>query len=429
MVQISIPEGVRPFVAAVAKYHFWILAALVPLVLLPLVFMANGTLTQQIASRRTVIDSKLGEVSTVTGLAPHPNEQWSTTVEADAAEIEDQTRAEWQRLWHGQQFLRIWPKLLDDDFIDAVTSLPPGGELKRPLLIRYKNRAPRLVRELPARMGVPNEIPESTAAQPAAQPAADAAPAKPKAPVVWNAADQQKVLASFEWTPVPSTTQVRLAQEELWVYGMFCDIVAGFNKGATGSHDAPISVVDQLTVGFPALQPQPGDPGVQRIVVPAAVPAAAGEQPLDAPMDMPLDQGGEGVPAATPVHPRFGGVPQPTDDDFRSWIYVDFDGRGLTAQQLTELADMKMVHLMPFVLRVVIDQRQLDRLLTTLASWPVPIDVRQVRINTDGGGSPGPDEPATADGRPFDVRVELRGTVALATPPDQPAGPAAEETP
>jgi hypothetical protein len=71
-----------------------------------------------------------------------------------------------------------------------------------------------------------------------------------------------------------------------------------------------------------------------------------------------------------------------------------------------------MVHLMPFVLRLTIDERRLDALLVDLAQAPIPIDVREVRINP--GSRPGPDAKA---GRGHDAVVELRGTVGLATPP------------
>ena len=97
-----------------------------------------------------------------------------------------------------------------------------------------------------------------------------------------------------------------------------------------------------------------------------------------------------------------------------------------------------MVNLVPFTLRVVIDQRKVDRLLQELATGDVPIDVRQVRINPSsqataaggplqgsGGFLPGSSEPgggasgaAEQRRRPFDVTLEVRGTVGLATPPN-----------
>jgi hypothetical protein len=135
--------------------------------------------------------------------------------------------------------------------------------------------------------------------------------------------------------------------------------------------------------------------------------------------------GGEAPPEASP------------DDLLRGWIYVDFTGKPLTAAELATSPDAQLVHLVPFVMRAIVDERKLDTLLVDLATAPVPIDVRQVRINVGAGGpgggmpSMGPmggfgpgggefgGQPAAAAGsRPHDVTVELRGTVALAKQPD-----------
>ena len=124
------------------------------------------------------------------------------------------------------------------------------------------------------------------------------------------------------------------------------------------------------------------------------------------------------------------------DDALRNWIYVDFDGKPLSAAELSSSPASLMVHLMPFVIRAVVDQRKLDSLLVELAASAVPVDVRQVRVNVGEGlatttiSSP----PTTADGtgrgsRNNDVVVELRGTVGLATPPDEKAFGLAPETP
>jgi hypothetical protein len=417
MVQVSIPEGVRPYLAGIVRYHFWILAALVPLILLPVLGMANTSLRGMIAAQQAQIDAKFSDLQGVTSESPHPNEMWSAAIDADTARIDAETHAEWQRLWHAQRGMRVWPQALGDDFLEAVAKLGPTGRLERPLLIRYQNMAPRLVRELPARMGVAMGDTEADPDKPQRPEAADPASAS-LPPLTWSADDQQKLYKSFDWPKVPVTTQVVMAQQELWVYAMFCDILKTFTRDATGAHDSPLTVVDRLAVGFPAIEAQPGGAGTKRLLVPELDPTAPGsEAPPDLP---PEDMGGpepEQSVAATPQHPRFGGPTQPAtiEDDYRSWVYVDFSGRGLTAAQLAEAPPM--FRLMPFVLRVVIDQRQLDRFLATLATWPIPIDVRQVRIASDENPvEPGSTAPVRV--RPHDVTVELRGTVGLATPPD-----------
>ncbi len=456
MAGIAIPENLRPALTALAKYHFWILAAVVPIALVPLLVIGGGSLKQRIAAQRQTIESKLGQVRSVTGVQPHPNENWRTTIDADIAAIDQETNEEWRRLWHAQSSLRVWPPQLGDDFLKDVTRLPPGGKLQRTSLVRYQNMAPRLARTLPERMGVRDAMVEKgpDAAAAAVDPTAGLAPI-----LAWNPTSQQKLYSSFVWQRVPNTTQVLLAQEELHVYGLFCDLLAGFVKGATGAHDSPLTFVDELAVGFPANGHGDRSLPAQRILIPkVAVPGAEGAPGMEGGIvDPGMMEGGGGDPQAQAIwHPRFttaggGGIGPPAegapppdpaagspDDNYRGWIYVDFSDKPLSVPELAANPVMRMVHLMPFVLRVVVDQRQLDRLLLTLAQSPVPIDVRQVRVNagypvgqiTEGkgggfagdGGSGMPGGPGSR--RPNDLVVELRGSVALAAPPVAAAPPA-----
>jgi hypothetical protein len=272
--------------------------------------------------------------------------------------------------------------------------------------------------------------------------------------VAWSASDQKRLFDSFKWEKPPSTTQVLLAQEELWVYGLFADVIKKMNEGAAGAFNAPVSSVIELAVGYPAAEDQPGGQGTGRVFIPAAATAGGGGEfggegmpppGMDPGMGMP----GEGGAMGRPLNPRFGGGSGPAmgggpmmggegggdpaaapvaspDDQLKEWIYVDFSSKPLTAAELATVPAARMVHLMPFVLRVTMDQRKLDTLLADLATIAVPIDVRQVRINPSqqvgglGGGAGAMPAPTDNGGlRPFDVTVELRGTVGLAPPPDK----------
>lgn len=427
MAGIAIPDNLRPTLAAIAKYHFWILAALVPLVLVPLLFVGSGSLRGRIVDQRRQIESKLGQARSVTAVQPHPNESWQQAIDADAQAVGDETLVEWRRFWHSQRWLRSWPTELGAEFLTDVATLEPGGKLERPSLIRYREVAPRLVRALPRLMGVASGMGDATDAK-AAAAVVDPALAPP---LSWNPANQNSIENSFVWEAVPNTTQVLLAQEELWVYGMFCRLIADFVKsgGTTGAHDSPLIVVDELAVGFPAIAGPTQARGQARIVLPKVAEGAVpgGEFATEAP------PGGEAT-GGQPWHPRFtgagsgqraeGGSP---DDDYRGWIYVNFSGKPLSAAELAADPAMRMVHLMPFVLRVTVDQRQLDRLLTTLAAAPVPIDVREVRVNPGASvGDAAEGQASSRTGpRANDIVAELRGTVALAVEPT--AAPAAAD--
>jgi hypothetical protein len=463
---VQIPDNVRPYLDAVLKHHFWILLAIVPLIVLPMVFLARGKLAAEIDSARSQIESRLSAVRSVTGIQPHPNDAWSSEIDNATKRVKGQTLTEWRKVWDSQQPLRVWPASLGPDFVQKATTLKPAAKLPRPMLERYQNSVRAIVRTLPARMGADELMVEGAAGgpgQPAGPPPGmidpgmmrgrPGMPEKPMALVQWNPADQQRLYASFNWDRPPSTTQVVLAQEELWVYGVLADAIARVNKTAAGAYNAPIPLVEQLAVGYPAAEDKPGAAGGGRIVVPVAAGQANPMGEFAPPSDPAMMEGGA---VGRPPHPRFGSggmggpmgapggapggeaPPEASPDDLlRSWIYVDFSGKPLMAAELATSPDAQLVHLVPFVMRAIVDERKLDTLLVDLATAPVPIDVRQVRINVGAGGpgggmpSMGPmggfgpgggefgGQPAAAAGsRPQDVTGALRGTVALAKQPD-----------
>jgi len=456
MAKISASAQIRPWLDLLRKHHFWLLASLVPLVLLPLLFLARETLTSQIGEVRRQIDGHIAALKVVREIPQHPNDFWSNDIDTSTMRVKRETLAEWKKFWVSQQPLRVWPEVLGDDFVKKyATTLKPDTKLPPQYRERYQNMVRTLVRELPARMGVEDRMGDASEPQQGRSPP----PPRPElmrpgmmpdgvTPEVspylssWSGENQQRIYASFNWDKAPTPAKVLLAQEELWVYGLLCDAVAALNKSATGPHNAAIASVDELSVGYPAAEDNPGGVSGGRVTrVSASLTPGAMEPPPE--MAPP---GIEGAAVGRPPNPRFGGgqnsgpmgappgeaaVAVEPDEQLRNWIYVNFQGKPLNAAELAAAVDSQMVHLMPFVLRVVIDQRQIDPLLVALATTSIPIDVRQVRINAGGGASGGPSMgptfaepvaggPANAS-RLYDVNLELRGTVGLATQPTEAA--------
>jgi len=467
---VQLPDSLRQQLAPVVKYHFWILAALVPLLLLPALFLANGERRAAIARGKSAIDGHVSALNAVRNEPDHPNAAWTEAIDRQTQTVKEELLAEWTALWESQRPLRVWPERLGPDFLAAIEALQTGGrrDLQFRDLQRYQNTVPDIVRGLPARMGCEETMTETEGQFGPGRPQPGAGPDGGEDPeaslslvaLEWKSEDQKRLFGSFVWSRPPSTVQVLLAQEELWVYGLFCDAIKQVNAGSTALFDSRITTVEELAVGYPAAEEKPGGQGTGRVFAgrPSLGRGAGGgfDEGLPA-SDSDFGSGG-GAPRLEerPPHPRFSGTPGEVedrgdaggspggspDDPFKQWIYVDFAGRPLTARDIATKPEARFVHLMPFVLRLVMDQRQVDRLLVELASCPVPIDVRQVRINpTNQGSGPsvfeaggGADSAGMAVGsglqdrrqRPFDVTVELRGTVGLATPPDPAAlGPSA----
>ena len=447
----------RPGLAVLIKHHFWLLSLLVPLVLLPSLFLARGRLTSQIGTVRDQIKGHITALQNVRKIPQHPNSSWANEIDTSTMRVKRETFAEWRKFWDSQQSLRAWPESLGEDFVKATQSLKPDGKLSPRLLERYQNIVRSLVRALPDRMKVEEAMgdvtgagqgpprPQPSAASEMMRPGVGIGPGAivPEAPAyiaTWNPENQQRIYKSFDWDVRPSTAKVLLAQEELWVYEALCDVVAGVNKSATGPHNAAISNITELFVGYPAAEDNPGGVNGGRIV--RKGPKMVGDAMSGAPPDM-MAPGTPGAPGGRPLNPRFSGIlaggpggpgsmPMENapvvdaDEELRNWVYVDFSGKPMKAADLAAAVDSQMVHLMPFVLRVVIDQRQIDALLVGLATAAVPIDVRQVRINAAASGQPGQSAPAapvpvnaSGVGRLYDVTLELLGTVGLATPPNE----------
>lgn len=514
----QVPDNLKPQLAILAKYHFWMLALVTPLVLVPLLILGRGALQAKITQQAGQIKGKISDIESVQRVSPHPNDGWAKELDTDTKRVNAETFAEWQSFWDSQTQLRTWPGELGGDFVGAVATLTPEAKLPRPLLVRYQNMVKDLVKQLPARMGADQSM-EVVEDDDKRRPGEEQPVAASNALVTWAAENQTEIYESFVWEKPPTTQQVVLAQEELWVYGVLCDAIATVNQGAPGAYAAPVSAVDELTVGYLAAEDTPGGIGTSRLRSPKAGTGAeqqggAGSMGMSSPpMGGPAGPtpggagGGDGGAAAGPMrppHPRFssgtesgggrggmsgmmpgmmpGGVSGPGAPggggadaaaepkfDLRDWIYVDFDSKPLLGADLEKSSAAEMVHLMPFTLRIVVDQRKLDALLATLATADVPIDVRQVRINPEvasraarksggtGSGRTGPSMmgmgmgagagmgpgmmpgrggmgPGAESGgrtvRPFDVKVELRGTIGLATPPNgkvlgiEPAAPA-----
>ena len=56
---MEIPENVRQTLGVIAKYHFWILATLVPAIALTVLWIGNSALTVRIKQQRQKIQSTL----------------------------------------------------------------------------------------------------------------------------------------------------------------------------------------------------------------------------------------------------------------------------------------------------------------------------------------------------------------------------------
>ncbi|MFN9367155.1 MAG: hypothetical protein ACK6CT_00085 [Planctomycetia bacterium] len=420
----EIPENLQPVLAFIRKHQFWLALALIPCVLIPSLLAGQATLDGQIKAQRGRIRSKVAQIKGVEQKAPHPNDQWKTVVDAETERVRRETLEEWRTLWNSQADLRVWPRELGDPFIAQVTNLPPGGSLDFTARTRYQTDVRELVKQLPPRMGADEEMVTRAAAGDGTK--------KPERGrrefrLVWRPENQKQLYQSFDWEKLPdgraATAQILHAQEELWVYGLLCDAIKRANKDAKTGFDAVIVEVLELAVGHPAVEESPGGQG-QRLGRGTGVEWSGGvgqSQNRPKPAHPRFAGGGSRAGGFVPAAGPYDAAPPAADAAYREAIYVDFEGRWLSAAEL-DVGAFRMLHLMPFTLRVVMDERKIEPLLADLAGQTIPIDVRQLRINPNkvnvAAPAGTPQQPLNpSEERKHDVTVEFRGTVGLATQP------------
>lgn len=435
----NVMDDLRPALAFMRKHQFWLVLALVPCVLVPTLFAAQATLEAQKATNRNQIKARQRELDGIKQKAPHPNAQWKTALDTEADRIRRETLDEWRRLWASQSALRAWPQELGQSFISQVAKWPTGV-LDFEARTRYQTDVRDFVKQLPERMGAEERMVERRAGAGAETGEKPQRPAKGFR-IDWRPESQKTIYGAFDWAALPgdgraATAQIVQAQEELWVYGLLCDAVKRANGDAKTDFDAAIVAVEDLLVGYPAAEERPGGQGEQRLMrlpggpeimgpgvaQPQAYPKPAhprfggsGAQPAGGPAFSAAFPGAAPAPAGGPP-----GASPAADAAYRECIYVDFNGKPLSAAEL-DAGGSAMVHLMPFRLRMTMDERKIDAFLADLATQPIPIDVRQLRINPGsgepGGSAPGGRQSEAKKDRKHDVAVEIRGTVGLATPP------------
>jgi hypothetical protein len=453
-------DKVKVFLGHLKKHHFWVLTGIVLIVALAGWQMATAQLSEEYAANVGKIKAQFDTVTRITQMPQHPNEKFEEGTKLVTLEVKRDVARAWARVYNEQkQKVLKWPTELGPDFLQwiedpshATATIPE--ELRERYLNYVKNEFPRLLEVVDAR-----PFYEEDAAGGAAMPGRnrggfdEGGPAvgpggQPLAPVKeyrvnWDKRNQEAIDRSLEFAEgTPDSMAVRFCQENLWVYHALLDSIAFINKDATGNHNAKIKDIISLDVGQDASAALIESLANGRILLPegATAPAfgaAAGLEgaapPAAAAPSRMMDD--EGMGGRSPGVGGLGGSNRPRDDQ----RYVDDKGVPIPTGGPAP-AEFKR---MPIVMRLFMDQREIAALLVRLANSPLPVEIRQLRMNTKMQGFNNP-RPVIFGGKegavdirkgaaammrdknmeeailnPYDVGVELHGIIYIFNPPDQ----------
>jgi len=238
----------------------------------------------------------------------------------------------------------------------------------------------------------------------------------------------------FTWERTPTPREVRLAQEDLWVYQALLEVIKRTNGTAKRHDTAAVKKIDTLRIAQDASREGIGSGGGR----------ARDSRDRGRGRDTYGRVGGMGGPAYPTVKSPSGTTNTTSEDESKPELavlenrYVDGQGKPLAASAAPPFEEY---NLMPFAMRMVVDQRRIATLLTEFARSGMPIEVRVLDFQgkdpppagegaTPGSGAPkGPrgSRPGTEEKSvsPFDVTLDVQGVVYIFNPPDKKAAESA----
>ncbi|MDR1383477.1 MAG: hypothetical protein LBJ67_06485 [Planctomycetaceae bacterium] len=176
----------------------------------------------------------------------------------------------------------------------------------------------------------------------------------------------------------PTSAQIWIAQEDIWVYNSLIHIVRNINDRvkATGPHNAAIKRIQSMLIGKDA-SPIVSNPN---ILMPLG-PLTGGGMASDMMSDGMSSSGSSTSSDSGMMSDGISAAPK-TEEDILKYLkrnrYVDLEMKPLGEDDAPPMAE---VNIMPVCLDLIVDQRRVSDILVECANSPMPIDVKLVRYS------------------------------------------------
>jgi hypothetical protein len=373
-------DKVRAFLSVVWQQRFWVLCVVGVIVATISWKMSSSSLDAEFVTNKQQIDSQFSNMEGITRKAVHGNDEVNNAERAEAIQIRDKVLQLWQTMYDRQtEVVLKWPAELGEDFLDAVDGKrfldPIGNEQRQRYRTYAKDRFPKLVEIVQAKkmpqsdmgfgggMSMTEDLPQYDAEGNLIEPE--------KYLVQW--ADQATVQAKLNFTQLPTSRQVWVTQEDIWVYETLLHAINNTNEArdATRPDNAAIRFIMALDVGQ-AAAPAAKERGN------VILPAGAGGDPA-AGMDGMSSDGGRG---------GFGtdgsGNAVDMDTALLQNRYVDATGAPIADASTDTGGECRRL---PVRLQLLMNQQAIPDLLAMCANAALPIEVKRVRINPIASGA------------------------------------------
>jgi len=257
-------DQVKAFAKVLWEQRFWVLCALGTFIAGICWMKSTGDLQEEFVLRKQSIEGNLNAVTQLRNTPVHPNEQVNEVDRQQALAQRQHVLEVWQELYERQrEEVLYWPRVLGEQFIEEIENKKFRNNIPSTLRDTYrnyiKNRFQGLLEIVDAReedsmrgggrRGGGMERGEGYSPR-------DTRTAETEEDYLVLWLDQDRVRSKLNFGDKPTSTQIWVTQEDLWVYDSLLNVIAKTNeaRGATRPDNAAVKAIVALEVGQEAVQ-------------------------------------------------------------------------------------------------------------------------------------------------------------------------------
>jgi hypothetical protein len=423
-------DQLKPYLVAIRKHHFWILLGALIITSSVVWYSAAGELDQKFTQDKQRNESAFRQMMPLRNdmqTNSPPNPEYKKAVDKTREKLAEGVYDAWKLLFTEQMGVltvndrvpEMVKFLIDEKHFKDEIPAPIRNVFHNNEVIEDDFRKLFVILNLRRPNGV-NPVDEGGGG-PAAQPKEG----PPEGVLLWNAKPAPRgMMLRYKTINVPSTSRIRMLQEDLWVFRSMFKVIAKINSMPIdvwlqvmegGAPPTPLPIVDQANV--PIKQINYCDLAQyatsMAIVAPGRVNIGEDDDQRAA---AGLDASGSGFTVGTQGN-------EEEDRKLREGRYIDGRNQPVLDPATPPFTEFKQIFVQ---MTVIMDQRFIPALVAESANAELTIETRQVLVDLSqvdvlrrGDAAAGAQQAQRIEQSPHDVIVTVRGVVYGYSPPDK----------
>ena len=386
------------------KFYFWPVC-LIALGLAMFFWSSSiGALDKDFASNESSFTQSKSGVDSIP--SNPPNEKMIKAVERKKNALMQNVYNAWELLYNKQNENNQWPEIVINDRLVDFTADRISGDGAEQYRYRIVEEFKKMIESLHIvserdsnGIAIDDEIGRVAAANMdsataelanAVESSSNNKSSTKKELVLWSEKDIEELIEThFSWQRIPTTLQIRVAQEDFWIFKNLIDAIKSLNEGVDNRTNASLKEIRSLVITNDA-------------VVKFQERQETGffdEKSFSKTSDGGEDGAAEGTDATASEASAGGeGGGEGLKKEFRELYdmrYVDQKCQGLTAEQYNASINIESAGInasktrnIPVYMSLVIKQNRLSDLMSALTNAEKPVDIKLVLINPGQGWTP-----------------------------------------